>query len=260
MNKLKRFVLPVAVTAASCLAACNCQTSSSLTGVAPEKVMNMSSQNEKSEQAAIQTVKEQLGLSAEDITSAATQSRLDESVIPGLGQDIAGETAWEVHVDGVRIRPPDSTIENAVIRKLAVMMCPSTGHVMKIRGPVVAVIPPGPPAADELAQMQGVGESFSGFPESAPKITFLQALDKAFGNAASAKEITAYYVQHTIAGAYQDRPVWIIHLRGIPPIPPSLPPGAPDDAVPDKFLDHTRSIIDAETGEFLIADSIPQPK
>ncbi len=104
------------------------------------------------------------------------------------------------------------------------------------------------------------GEQISGFPAKAPKVTLAQALNKAFGNAANAKELTVYYVLHTWAGAYKDRPVWIIQLRGIPGIPPSLPFGVPADAVPRKFWDHTRTIVDAMTGEFIIADHIPQPK
>ena len=105
------------------------------------------------------------------------------------------------------------------------------------------------------------GERINGFPTRAPKVTLAKALNTALGNAANAKELTAYYVLHTWAGAYKDRPVWIIQLRGIPVIPPlGIPFGAPEDAVPRKFLDHTRTIVDAMTGELIIADHIPQPR
>jgi len=240
---------------------CGRRIANQQTGPARERKVNEFEQTPASEQDVRKITVEQLGFSDAQAVVPAKQIRLVDSVLPNLDDELAGKNAWQVQVEGVRIRPTGSTIENAAIRDLLVTICPGTGHVMKIQGPATAVIPPGPSVADEQTQMAEVGESLTGFPEKAPKVTFAQALNQAMGNAANARGITAYYARHTVAGAYRDRPVWVIQLRGIPPIPPfGVPPGVPKDSLPDeKFLNHTRTIIDAQTGEMMISDSIPQP-
>jgi len=181
---------------------------------------------------------------------------LSDLVIPSVGAHLAGDKTWEVQLEGIRIKPKGAIYDNWMIRTVVATIHPRTKLVMKVQGPVQSFLPPPPSVLDEQFQMQQLSEDITGFPTQAPKITFLEALDNALGNAANAREIIAYYVLHTIASAYTDRPVWIIHLRGIPPIPPC---GGLESDVPARFRDHVRSIIDAATGEMIIADHVPQP-
>lgn len=63
------------------------------------------------------------------------------------------------------------------------------------------------------------GQHISGLPPEPPRLTFSEALALAHGDPASAKEIVATYVLFSseLVGIV-DRRVWIVLLRGLPPV------------------------------------------
>lgn len=58
------------------------------------------------------------------------------------------------------------------------------------------------------------------------------------------------------------RAVWMIHVWGCAPAPISKPAtkGQTIQQIPDDAINHFRTIVDAETGEYYRSDSIPQPE
>jgi hypothetical protein len=118
-----------------------------------------------------------------------------------------------------------------------------------------------PPLAVQEKQMRRVSESFSAIPSQTPRITLADALSDAM-DAENAKQIIAYYVVESStnpsSGKFIRKPraVWIIHAWGIPGIMPAVPYNV---SIPKAgLLNHLRSIVDAQTGEWYGADSIPQ--
>ena len=106
--------------------------------------------------------------------------------------------------------------------------------------------------------MEAGFEYFVGIPAEVPALSFKQALkrceDGGWGSARSAKQIRAYFVRQT-RRSYQDRPVWVIDNRGLPP---HAAVGDEFGIVPVDARNHWRDIFDAQTGEWLSSDSVPQ--
>ncbi|MHC4389663.1 MAG: hypothetical protein ACYSX1_13800, partial [Planctomycetota bacterium] len=130
-----------------------------------------------------------------------------------------------------------------------------------------------PPAAIAEAQMRASQELYLGFPAVPPKLSLVDALDciwsAVVGTPYEAKEIYAVYVMHSKMPqsplGWQARPLWVITLRGIPPISfvgdPAMIPGA--EAAKDvgsvRELNHLRYGVDAVSGQVLFATTAPQP-
>ena len=113
--------------------------------------------------------------------------------------------------------------------------------------------------------MGGSGQRFSGLPTARPRISFLEALSiieqHGFGAPHAAKQLRAYYVLHT-GPQWTNRPIWVVDSRGIPPITPVGTALVGSDQVrriPVDRLNHMRDMIDAQTGEWLEAGTMPQP-
>ena len=112
------------------------------------------------------------------------------------------------------------------------------------------------PSVDSIErQFSARGESYRSFPEEAPRTTFLDALDEILSNGISsplrAKEIDGYYVMYS----YKDRgphAVWVIMMRGANPARP-IGDGR------DWERARIRNLVDATTGKWLGADSLPLP-
>jgi len=114
-------------------------------------------------------------------------------------------------------------------------------------------------AEDQLRRMD---EWYTDIPSQPPKLSFLQAVDAVqsggIGCPNLAKEIDGQYVMDTENGE-KPRPVWIITLRGIPPMPGSIDPLNPrEKTVPIRFQNHIRNVIDASTGKCIYATDVPQ--
>jgi hypothetical protein len=81
-------------------------------------------------------------------------------------------------------------------------------------------------------------------------------LNKGIGSPFMAKEIYRNYVVQS-RGASPRRAVWVVTLRGLPPIPSHGPQG---DSIPVWQRNYMRNVVDDETGVNLFATNGPHPE
>jgi len=153
------------------------------------------------------------------------------------------------------------------VRNINFTLNPHTEKLLKVQSSWPAEIPtikPMPSALEEEKQMLQVKERFTGLPDTTLFIEFEAAL-KAVQESGpalpnSAKQIIAYLVIHSTI-RYTDRPVWIIHTRGIIPFEPKMPVAHGQTAthIPEDARNHVRHVVDAQTGHWLFSDTTPQP-
>ena len=205
-------------------------------------------------QAAVERARHGLGLSGNGQATAA-RVRLGAATLPFLATEIAGREAWRVEISD----PHWSSIELPYLQALTVLLAPDGLAVLRVdsawpdREPAMA---PYPATAVEERQLAAHDERFSGVPPDSADVTLARALAVIAvngGDLAHTRQIIAYRVARQTL-QYRERPVWIVQLRGIPPIA-AAGPGVPVDA-----RNHLRHVVDARTGEWLGADTIPQPE
>ena len=212
---------------------------------------------------AIRRVIEVVGVPAHLAQRASAELvTLTDDNTPFLSEQIVGRPLWQVVINNWKVELPSaaSGFEDSFDRTFDVLVDAANGQILKIasRWPEgVPEISPEPPAWSAEDQMQRTGfEKYHGFPQDDPSLTFLEALDVVFregvGSPFSAKQITAHYVVRSHMRR-EPKPVWAITLRGIPPLVAAFP-GVPEDA-----RNHLRNIVDASTGEWISADTSPQP-
>jgi len=198
---------------------------------------------------------ESLGLSRDEVTTKIDQVKVKGRLVPFIGPEVE-QTVWRVRIDNVKIqgRDHDRILTNPHIRTLTVFLDPQTGQVMKVvsNRAKQCQAKPFPSVRSEERQMGQISQTFSGVPAAGPGVALMQALPNARGWG-NATQIIAYYViEKWSVPQTAARPVWIVHERRIPPF--RQKPGLSVDAV-----NHLRTILDAETGEFISADTVPQP-
>lgn len=186
---------------------------------------------------------------------------LAEDNTPFLTEQILDRPLWHVVIQDwqLLLASAPAAIEDQYTRTFDAYLNPVDGRLVKIvsRWPDdVARIPPEPEASIYAEQMLRSGnETYFGFPDGNPSVTFLDALDaviRGHGNPFAAAQIIGQYVEWSRMD--QDpRPVWAITLRGIPPFAAAYP------GVSIHARNHLRHIVDAETGEWLCASTTPQP-
>ena len=147
-------------------------------------------------------------------------------------------------------------------RKFVVLLDEKTGQLISIvskfdgKDPDLREQPSG---IDAEEQLKAEDEFYYGLPDEDPQLPFLIALEvvlnKGMGSPFLAKEIYANYVLHSRGGSPQ-RTVWVITLRGLPPLPAR---GAHGDEVPVWQRNHMRNVVDDKTAENLFATNSPQP-
>jgi hypothetical protein len=213
---------------------------------------------------AVENCLRDLGLCRDGLDISASPVVLSEQILPCI-EPSKTSRAWQMRLSNVRItvRDGNRTVTNPYIHSLEVLLSSETGRVMKIISPAPkgdASIKAFPPPQAEQQQMEQTSKTLGALPCQAPKITFAEALEKAAGGAANAKQIIAYYATMEMAspetGDISPRSVWIVHLWGLPPFAPI---GGPPDSVPVAARNHLSSIIDSETGYLYFATTVPQP-
>lgn len=188
----------------------------------------------------------------------ADEIQVPGRLIPFVGPD--GQKVWRVDADpiAISVQRGGRVVKNPDIAFARVLVSPDSEQVLQIvcqRGSGQPFSATFPSATSYERQMNRVRQVFTGLPNQPPKVTFAEALQRAEG-VQNAKEIVAYYVTSKYLDFEEShRPVWVIHAWGIPPMKLPAPPGAPSTT-----LTHIRTIIDAETGEPQLFDSIPQPE
>ena len=228
----------------------------------PEKIENPAITRDD----AIQHVLGTLGLPKDQVSVTASQIALPDQVLPGIRSEKT-KNPWCVNLENIsiKIKDKDRMVTNPYIKSLTVFLSSETGQIMKVISPAPqgdSSIKPFPSLESYERQLLRHSEVFSGLPITTPKVTFMEALQQAIGGAHNAKQIIGYYVLRKRTESFPDadeKAVWVIHLWGIPPWPARGGPGGKPGTVPVAARNHLRSIIDAETGQFWGADTIPQP-
>ncbi|MHC4416825.1 MAG: dockerin type I domain-containing protein [Planctomycetota bacterium] len=193
--------------------------------------------------------------------AVAALVKIEQDNTPFLSDRIAGQELWRVTLRNWRplgSAPGDG--EGSFASTFDVLLDPGTADLLTIKSRWPAGVPqiaPEPPARSAEAQMRRAGrERYHGVPDGNPPLSFLQALEAVrrhgVGDPARARQIVAQYVLRSGMGG-DPRPVWVVTLRGFTPLAASRP-GVPEDA-----RNHIRNIIDADTGEWLLATTSPQP-
>ncbi len=184
---------------------------------------------------------------------------LREDATPFLHADFLQRTPWVVIIPEFRLSLPSTPPGSADMyaRTLNVYIDPKTRQVLK----VLTDWPPSePPIASEPAweiateQLRLTQEVYQEFAQGTPPITFLEALDiiqRDGGTPLIAKQITAVWVNWSKMGK-EPTPMWVITLRGIPPIRPHR------DVHPDA-LNHLRYVVDPVKKKWIYATTRPQP-
>ena len=184
---------------------------------------------------------------------------------PFLWEQYIGRMAWMVEFTDVRLKfktsAPNS--EDTYTRKFVTLLDEKTGQLINVTSRFVGKDPDlreQPSGAAAETQLRSEEEMYYGLPKGEPKLTFLSALetvlDQGIGSPFLAKEIFGNYVMHSRGSAPQ-RAVWVITLRGLPPIPAHGPKG---DSIPIWQRNHMRNVIDGETGVNLFSTNSPQPE
>jgi hypothetical protein len=205
------------------------------------------------------------------VTKSLLRVDVNDDKTPFLHGKINGKKQiWRVEINNVRLKLKSAVpgFKDKYVRCFEALIDPNTGHLLRIRSIFDGNDPnmlPEPPADIAEKEMRGNwSECYHGFPKQKPSINLETALDnvlaEGIGNPLEAKEIHAAYVLYSRMGSEQ-RAVWSITLRGIPPRPVfGGPPNIPDDEkVPVWQRNHIRNIVDATTGKVLFSTTSPQP-
>lgn len=196
---------------------------------------------------------------------------VNEDNTPFLHDQIKGrKNIWLVEVKNVKLKLKSATpyFEDRYVRNFKILVDPNDGSLLKITSKFegyASEMKPEPNSIIAEAQLADTNELYLGFPIATPNISFLDALDAVLSNGIGspflAKEIDAVYVWHSQMGS-EPRRVWIITLRGLPPRPIIGPAGGiPEQHMPPVWQrNHIRNVVDANTGEVLFANNLPQPE
>lgn len=201
------------------------------------------------------------------LTKEITAQRvmIQDERTPYLWKQYNGQNAWKVEFADVSLKFKSATpnFNDSYKRKFAVYLDEKTGQLISIvsrfegSDPDLREQPSGAAAENQL---KAEDEFYYGLPTKEPKLTFLDALEvvlnKGMGSPFVAKEIYANYVIHS-RGNSPKRNVWVITLRGLPPLPAH---GQYGDQVPVWQRNHMRNVVDDETAVNLFATNSPQPE
>lgn len=210
-------------------------------------------------QLATELVQKLVGLSGTEASEVIhNPPSVHKDATPFLHSEFIRRATRCLRFDNVSLRLPSApTLVDSYARTLNVYLDPSTGQLLKVATTWPATEPPIAPELDpEVAteQLRLVQEIYHGFPEDAPPISFLEALDivKNYGgNPLAAKQIMGVWTVWSKLEK-EPAPMWIITLRGIPPIRPYR-------NVPPDSLNHMRYVVDPVKKKCIYATTRPQP-
>lgn len=211
-----------------------------------------------------------LGMEVNKKLAKQFQTPSQKHHLPFFNVSDADESTWKndlimdhaqlVGMDKIKARKGVARFPN--IKDMQITTNPNTGRVVKLfsKWPdKVTQIAPFPDAIEEERQIRLHHEEFISLPDYEPEYDFYKALKSIedAGPAApqDAKQVIGYYVRNKTE-YFGERDVWIIQVRGITPFLPGM---NAEDTVPVDARNHIRNVVDAKTGEWLWADTIPQP-
>ena len=252
-----------------CLEACNCQTlpgrqnGNHTDSRERSTAMNTSA---LSSDTAIEVACKSVGLiHLNGAKVTARQIQLTGQFMPFLHGDLRGKSSWRIEFSNIDLAKTTgrASLGNRYVKHLVVVLAPNTGQVLCVTSTWpdgVERIPPYPSVQEEERQLRARDVTYTRLPAKEPQVTLLEAIgskDMAFWSK-DVKQIHACYINESTI-KYADRPVWAIQLRGFPPFVPPVPPGADPSSISENQRNHIRNVVDAESGEWLGAGTVPQP-
>jgi hypothetical protein len=196
---------------------------------------------------------------------AARRVTVQDERTPYLWEQYNGQQAWSVEFAEVflHFKSAVPNFADKYKRKFSVLLDERTGQLISTvsrfdgKDPDLHEQPSG---ASAERQLKAGDEFYYGLPVEGPKLTFLAALEvvlnKGIGSPFMAKEIYGNYVVESRGGSPR-RNVWVVTLRGLPPIPSHGPGG---DSIPAWQRNYMRNVVDDETGANLFATNVPHPE
>ena len=218
--------------------------------------------NELRPEQAVAAAAADIGLKMYDARSVVVSKAAfgDESV-PFLRESLKGKSVYRVVFKNIELAEASGNDEafNSFIQTLVAFVSIETGRVVKVSSawPVKCDrIADVPTCAEEERQL-GDSERYVKLAEKPPRTTLVKAITESRPWSQNVMQIHAYHVLHTCNG-HKNRPVWIVQIRGVEAIPTRARID-PNREMPDDAFNHLRNVIDSDTGEWLWADTIPQP-
>lgn len=211
---------------------------------------------------AIERAANRLGLSGYPMMSASAEIiELSQRSLPFLGDKLSGKKAWQIVFRDVDLEghSGEQKMHNKDITELSVVLAPQSGEILTVnsnwpdRGQKNA---PYPQPTDHERRLRATSTTYTGLPDAAPAIHFLDALKKCQRWGPGVQYVRANYLFES-SPTYRDRPVWVVYVWGASLSPPvSIIAGTSADS--RNFAPSgDRNVIDAKTGKWLYAESIP---
>jgi len=202
------------------------------------------------------------GISTEDVQLVV----LNDTITPFLGNFTDGKSVWAILCKDVRFDPWNK-IEDKVstLRDFRIYIDSLNGHLLKIvcnHDELDSYEDPEISAQYAEEQISRAGEMYMRIPDSIPAVSFTSAAFACTHNPLASKQILGQYVLYSqkYRDVKQDLketvpiPVWIITLRGIPPLDHHGPRGA---WIPIYQRNRIRQIVNTITGRIRSTSTTP---
>jgi len=169
-----------------------------------------------------------------------------------LSDEISNRTAWQVKLANISMHLKGNTPEGIILGPLdfTILIDSLTGIPLRISST------PKEPIEREATSMEAEsqlhGERYTGIPSQLPIYTVFEILNECKFYPAISKVIIVNYVMYSKDDS-SPRPVWLIYLRGLPPMHSGL------SKEYEYVASNRRYIFDAITGDYIWCDNKPYP-
>jgi len=183
---------------------------------------------------------------------------------PFLASKLEHKTLWQVVVYDWKLDSPSAPPaerENSRTRTFDVLVRPEDGRVVKVRSrwpQGETMMAPEPSGVEKTCVLYGSGHTtYHDFGDKDPPVNLYEALVSLYragcgGQPLTAKQILAIPVMWSNCGHQTPRLVWVINLRGV------MPSFTIEENPEPKY--EWNYIVDAETGEPLLAGNVLEPR
>ena len=189
-----------------------------------------------------------------DVTSGKVSFR--RRSVPFLRREIMGRSVYRVVFHNVALSKGANA--NRFVTTLVAFVSASTGRLLKVTSVWPKACPriaDQPGCAEEERQLGD--ERYISFPDERPVVSLIDALQKTPHWSTQVKQVHAIRVLHSCS-QHNKRAVWVIYLRGTS-VNPLKDHMDPQGKMADDAFNHMRNLVDSQTGEWLWADTFPQP-
>jgi hypothetical protein len=196
------------------------------------------------------------GYEATEKNVSASLMKMDQVKIPFLWRRFADKPIWVVEFRNVELYDERVGIKDPHVRTFIAYLDPDSGYLLRLQSKLDSATDYNQePPVEEIEEQLRLNEKFAGFPDSLPKIDFLDALQRTGPVFREAQEIIAFYVSDPVRGSNTDTTdVWSIDLRGFS-VDRIIGPHSP--MIPEYLRGHERFLIDANTGFVYAQKSTP---